>query len=232
VRDPVIKYANRKPGDLDCMMSHKTDPRKTIAFESKSSKFMKTNKARNLLKQLYHSIDADIDPVPKVCKKGCYFCCYQPIEILTIEKITLADHINQHLGNETKEVIKANTIKWLDFFDNNTPVTEPLTINEAYVDFRAKAKNIPVPCPLLINGECSVYKVRPLPCRVHYVNDDSKLCEADKLRNGAPESIGYRTQVVEDLKTLMDVEVQLMPYALVEILKIDRKVKKIEKAML
>jgi Fe-S-cluster containining protein len=193
---------------------------------------MKANKARSLLKQLYHSVDVDIDPAPKVCKKGCYFCCYQPIEIFTFEKITLGEYINQHLSTETKEIIKENTIKWLDFFDENTPATEPLTVNEAYVDFRAKAKNIPMPCPLLLNGECSVYKVRPLPCRTHFVNDDSKLCEADKLRNGEPESLGYRNQVVKDLKTIMDLEVTPLPYALVEILKIDRKVKKIEKAIL
>lgn len=193
---------------------------------------MKPNKAKSLLKQLYHSIDKDIDPMPKVCRKGCYFCCYQPIEIFTIEKVTLSEYINQHLSNETKEVVRKNTIKWLDFFDKNTPAKEPLTVDEAYLDFRAKARNIPVPCPLLIKGECSVYKARPLGCRIHFVNDDPKLCEADKLRTGAPESIGYRIQVTRDLKTITDLEVMPLPYALVEILKINRTVKKIEKAKL
>lgn len=193
---------------------------------------MKPNKVRSLLKQLYHSVDADIDPMPKVCKKGCFFCCYQPIEIFTIEKVTLADYINQHLSNETKEIIKGNTLKWLDFFDQNTAAKEPLSIDDAYLTFRTKAKNITTPCPMLINGECSIYKARPVACRIHYVNDDSKLCEADKLRTGAPESLGYRNQLTEDLKSIIDLEVQPLSYALAEILKIDRKLKKIEKVVL
>jgi Fe-S-cluster containining protein len=191
---------------------------------------MKPSKVRSLLKQLYYKVDKEIDAKPKVCQKGCFFCCYQPIEIFTIEKVTLGEYIKSELSSETQQAIKEKTKKWLDFFDTNTPATTPLTPNEAYIDFRVKAENIPIPCPLLFNGECSVYKARPLACRVHYVNDDKKLCEEDKLRNG--DATEYRMEVVEDIKAETPVEVIPLAYALVEILNIDRKTKKIERAYL
>lgn len=51
------------------------------------------NNALTILNQLYEKIDKDVDLIPKVCKKGCAFCCSQPIEILKIEKVILRDYI-------------------------------------------------------------------------------------------------------------------------------------------
>jgi len=193
---------------------------------------MKPVKALTVLKKLYFRVDKDIDSMPKVCAKGCYFCCYQPIEIFRIDKVTLGEYIKNELSVEVKNSIKEKVIEWLDYFDENTSNVEPLSSKEAYVDFRYKAENIPFPCPLLFYGECIVYKVRPLACRVHFVNDNKELCKKDKLRNGAPQSLAYRTQIVEELKTEIEVEIIPLVYALVEILNIDRKTKKIEKSVL
>ncbi len=193
---------------------------------------MKSNKARNILKPLYYRVDQEIGSMAKVCTKGCFFCCYQPIEIFSIEKATLGEFIQKELNNETKQAIKENTLKWLDYFDENTPSREPLSSKDAFGDFRFKAENIPIPCPLLINGECSVYKARPLNCRTHIVNDDKKLCEQDKLRNGTPASMDIRNEAVAKLKAEGAIEIIPLTYALVEILKIDRKTKKIEKTLL
>ena len=193
---------------------------------------MKRNKARDILKQLYYKVDKEVDTMPKVCTKGCYFCCFQPIEIFRIDKVILGEFIKNGLSNEAKQSIKEKTIKWLDFFDSNTSNEEPLSSNEAYSNFRYKTENIPFPCPLLFNNECSVYKVRPLACRAHFVNDSKELCEKDKLRNGEPKSIEYRTRIIVELKTVMDVEIIPLTYALVEILDIDRKTKEIEKTFI
>ncbi|WP_133466858.1 YkgJ family cysteine cluster protein [Sunxiuqinia elliptica] len=193
---------------------------------------MKPNKARNLLKPLYYKVDRDMETISNVCEKGCFYCCYQPIELLKIEKVILADFIKTKLENETKDIVKENVIKWLDYFDENTSNDEPLSDQEAFYDFRYRAENIPFPCPLLINGECSVYKARPLTCRVHFVNDSKKLCEKDKLRDGAPTSFNYRMRVVEELKTNMELEITPLAYALAEILNINRTMKKIRKSTL
>lgn len=193
---------------------------------------MKPNRLRNLLKPLYYRMDREIEKMPKVCEKGCYFCCYQPIELLKIEKVILADFITNKLNEETKSIIKKRVLEWLDFFDDNTSDIEPLSANEAFKEFRFRAEKIPIPCPLLINGECSVYKARPITCRAHFVNDSQELCEIDKLRDGSTISLQYRQKIVEELKTTLEVEIILLVYALVEILHIERQTKMIVKSVL
>jgi Fe-S-cluster containining protein len=193
---------------------------------------MKPNKVKSLLKPLYYKMDNELKIIPNVCEKGCFYCCYQPIELLLIEKITLADYILKELNEETKQQIIEKVIEWLDFFDENTSDLEPLTGNEAFREFRFRAENIPFPCPLLINGECSVYKARPLTCRAHFVNDSKELCLKDKLRDGSEISFQYRVKVVNELKSNVEIEIVPLAYALVEILKIDRKLKRIEKSIL
>jgi len=192
---------------------------------------MKPNKARNLLKPLYYKIDNELDNIPNVCNKGCFFCCYQPIELFKFESVTLGDYIKGNLTTETRNKIKENLLKRLEFFDNNTP-NEPLSSIEAFVDFRLKAKNTPTPCPLLINGECGVYKARPMTCRTHFVNDSKDLCEMDKFRDGSKESAQYRQALISELKTKVELEIIPLEYALVQILGIDRPTKKIEKSVL
>lgn len=193
---------------------------------------MKPTQIKNILKPLYYRVDNDLKSIPSVCEKGCFYCCYQPIELLKIEKITLAEYINNELNSEIKQKIIENVLAWLDFFDNNTSNSEPLTSNEAFVDFRFRAENIPFPCPLLINNECCVYKVRPLTCRAHVVNDSKDLCLKDKLRDGSKESLHYRFKIIGELKAKIEVEIIPLAYALVEILRINRKTKRIEKAIL
>lgn len=185
----------------------------------------------NILKEFYTLIDKEINSFPKVCKKGCFACCYQPIELLSFEQATLADFIKNKMSDEQRESIKTKTSVWLDFFDENTSNVESLSVEEAFVDFRYRAEGIPFPCPLLSDGKCSVYAVRPLTCRTHFVNDDKKYCEQDKLRDGAKESMGYRNNTIQKIKSGgIQIEVIPLTYALVEILNMDRKTKKIDRA--
>lgn len=193
---------------------------------------MKPTKVKSMLKPIYYKMDSDLVRFPNVCEKGCFYCCFQPIELLKIEKIVLNEYIQNELNTETKQQIVEKTIEWLTFFDHNTSKIEPLSSNEAFEEFRFRAENISFPCPLLIYGECSVYKVRPLVCRAHFVNDSKELCRKDRLRDGSRESLQYRSKVIRELKTEMEVEIIPLTYALVEILRIDRKMKRIERTII
>lgn len=52
------------------------------------------------------------------------------------------------------------------------------------------------------------------------------------MRDGALSSFNYRMRLVEELKTKMELEITPLAYALVEILNINRTMKKIEKSTL
>ena len=183
------------------------------------------------VQKLYVKVDRESSAIPKICKKGCFACCFQPIEIFTFEKPILEGFIKNQMNEEQRNSISERTVLWLDFFNKNTSNIEPLSPHEAFVNFRSKAERIPFPCPLLIDGKCSVYKARPLGCRTHSVNDDKKNCEIDKLRNSSEDSMQLRSYAIQILKNGgVSLEVVPLTYALVEILGVNRQLKKIELA--
>jgi Fe-S-cluster containining protein len=97
------------------------------------------------------------------CKKGCSYCCCKPGVLVTIpEFVRILEHINSSAdttgGRALVDRVRryASQLKGRRFDD--------LT-NES------------VPCPLLVDGACTVYEVRPLVCR-GYNSTDVEACRA------------------------------------------------------
>jgi len=79
------------------------------------------------------------------CNDGCAYCCYQSVEVTIPEAILVAATLGDLADARRGTVIEAaQAFKGLD---------EP--------DRRRTGR----PCPLLLDGKCSVYDDRPLMCR-------------------------------------------------------------------
>lgn len=113
------------------------------------------------LDEMYASADSFIEMLtgfaaeqdqPVHCKKGCEWCCHQPVFALQYEM----DYLNQF--------VKIN-------FDEH---------QKSELKLRAEAKknalgflnekellNAKHPCPLLENGICIAYQARPMACRIY-----------------------------------------------------------------
>ena len=56
----------------------------------------------------------------------------------------------------------------------------------ATIDQQAAFSNYDHFCPMLVNGECSAYPVRPIVCRTHFVcSDPISCCEANNRESKA-----------------------------------------------
>ncbi len=112
------------------------------------------------------------------CKKGCSFCCYQPVRLTPAEAITIAAVLRANLPAE-----------WLARLQT---VLEQRTRGLAglgVADYR-KAR---IPCPFLDGtGACGIHPVRPLACRgvasvdlpgcqTHYVDPEKPQPRLDQL---------------------------------------------------
>jgi Fe-S-cluster containining protein len=88
---------------------------------------------------------------PLHCKEGCSYCCCKPGVLTSIpELLRILDHVQSTFSADAVSELRerarryARQIAGRNF---NDPVNES------------------VPCPLLVDGRCSVYEVRPLTCR-------------------------------------------------------------------
>jgi Fe-S-cluster containining protein len=85
------------------------------------------------------------------CKEGCSYCCCKPGVLTTVpELLRILDHIQSTFGQDAVSALVDRAKRYAlqlegRSFDDTTDES--------------------VPCPLLVEGRCSVYEVRPLVCR-------------------------------------------------------------------
>ena len=79
------------------------------------------------------------------CGRGCNYCCHTFVSVLAPEVFRVAAWLRVHQVDCISDLIQA------------TDATANLDLDQRH--------GAHFPCPLLKNGECSVYSVRPLVCR-------------------------------------------------------------------
>jgi Fe-S-cluster containining protein len=86
------------------------------------------------------------------CKKGCHWCCHQPVFALDYELNYLRDYISKNFDASTQQMILTRAgekRKKLESFSGESLL------------------NSKFPCPLLENGICLAYSARPVACRIY-----------------------------------------------------------------
>ncbi len=90
------------------------------------------------------------------CREGCSLCCWLRVDVFAHEVFLLARHVRAHFSAEemtallSRLEVHAETVLTLTPFEHAT-------------------RNLA--CPLLREGRCSVYAVRPHACRRHHSQD-------------------------------------------------------------
>lgn len=94
------------------------------------------------------------------CQRGCDYCCYYKVALTAGELLLIGQHLQRHFPEaRLREVVAAAR--------KNAETTRSMTTAQQL------ASNIK--CPLLLDGACSAYEVRPGMCRKHH-STDVTLC--------------------------------------------------------
>jgi Fe-S-cluster containining protein len=127
----------------------------SVLFESVAEMYAAIDSLNESLSEFARQQNKQTD-----CKKGCEWCCHQPVFALNYEMDYLNDFIKRNFGKETQKDIKtrAGNKKEKFSFLNETDL-----LNAKY------------PCPLLENGACIAYSARPMACRI-YLSSDVNSC--------------------------------------------------------
>jgi Fe-S-cluster containining protein len=114
--------------------------------------------ASNLTKEVYRVTDDMMTGCIRTgtkpsCKVGCFWCCYMRVKVTPLEVLCIVDYLHSCLRPRE-----------LSEFRQRLAATDETTRGlNGYQ--RVCAKMI---CPLLVDGKCSVYPVRPIGCRVYH----------------------------------------------------------------
>lgn len=125
------------------------------------------------------------------CKRGCCHCCRYHIVTNIAEAHTLAQYVKREFLAEQIDELRWRTQQW-HAWDNSRPGRHPLPPAARPLDLM---RNSPY-CPLLVDGACSVYPVRPVPCRTHFVCSDPQFCRAASDPDATQEAPVVLTSIV------------------------------------
>jgi Fe-S-cluster containining protein len=100
-------------------------------------------------------------PAPLACREGCAWCCYKPVGTAAPEVLRIVAYLRDALPPEQWERLGERVRSGAERRRQLGP---------------AGARRAALPCPLLVEGRCSAYPVRPLTCR-GYNSSDARRCE-------------------------------------------------------
>jgi Fe-S-cluster containining protein len=132
------------------------------------------------------------DPARRRLRVACNrcetpFCCNQRVDVELVEALVLyrwaAEHARPQLDEACRRGHELHTRR------------KPLDI-EAF--FRRR-----VPCPFLVKGRCSVYRVRPWSCRTHYMASAPLKCR-DELQPKETYAMDPDPTIRAELRQLAD----------------------------
>jgi Fe-S-cluster containining protein len=85
------------------------------------------------------------------CREGCFYCCCKPGVLITLpELLRILDRVHTTFDADAIAALRERARRYVEQLDGRS--------------FDAPTDQS-VPCPLLKDGRCSVYEVRPLTCR-------------------------------------------------------------------
>ena len=130
------------------------------------------DKLRSAIKAMYEAVDGLLeaflhrtgsDGKAAECKKGCAFCCHQPVLAVSHEMLLLKDYIEQEMPAD----------KQTQFIDRSREKSL-LTLNKTLEE----QQRITHACPFLEHNSCMIYEARPMACRI-YLSSSLSSCRKE-----------------------------------------------------
>jgi len=113
------------------------------------------------------------DGIIPSCTLGCCHCCRYHILTNIAEAHNLGQYVKREFSVDQINDLRLRTQQWHEW-DNSLPGRYPSTC----IDEKTDLSSYEPCCPLLVNGACSAYPVRPVVCRSHFVCSHPIFCYA------------------------------------------------------
>jgi hypothetical protein len=136
----------------------------------------------NLIKEVYQVSDQVLNGIHKqgikpVCKEGCHWCCYLRAKVTPLEILGILDFWRMTLNPTEMSSVRQR----LSAADE---ITRGMDGNQ-----RVCARIV---CPLIVDGKCLAYTVRPIACRVYH---SLNLTDCEMLLENQDRSMSIRPDI-------------------------------------
>lgn len=122
----------------------------------------------------------ELVPPPRLaCKEGCTWCCHLPVGAGIPELVRIVSYLRGALSPAEFGGVQQRIVTSDERKKTLTP---------------AKRRRLVEPCPLLEEGRCLVYPVRPLTCR-GFNSQDATACERFLTERGDVSVPVYQSQM-------------------------------------
>lgn len=122
------------------------------------------------------------------CQMGCAFCCYFPIVINKMEAQLIKNAIRD-MPSDRKQFIENHLIQYYQTYEDKiNQLSDTDIVSDPDAKYNYKKANLPCPFLNLETNTCTVYEIRPLPCRTYVNYTDPKICEDNIMPK---ETISY-----------------------------------------
>jgi len=128
------------------------------------------------------------------CRPGCSACCSLPVNATYPEAVLAAAYIREHFSPVEMRELLEKAESWMDWSGRE------LSEYAQGADLASFCSIYGPGCPLLSDGRCSIYPVRPMGCRVHCSTSDPSLCGPEQRRNPLYNPSGMVAEVVSEVK--------------------------------
>jgi Fe-S-cluster containining protein len=104
------------------------------------------------------------------CGKGCSHCCRQELYAPRAEVEAIVEWLETSAPHLIPD-LKTRIASWLDWYRTEYPKLAASGVGPREVFYHHGP-----PCPALVDDACSIYPVRPVFCRTHYVISPADAC--------------------------------------------------------
>lgn len=131
------------------------------------------------------------DGIVATCTLGCCHCCRFHILTSSAEAHALGQYVKRELSAQQIDGLRRRTRQW-HAWDNSRPGRHKAAEKPEQMDLSDYHQC----CPLLVDGTCSVYPVRPVVCRTHFVCSPQLSCFAANNPDSTEDAPVVLTSVV------------------------------------
>ncbi len=128
------------------------------------------------------------------CRPGCSACCSLPVNATYPEAVFAVAYIRERFSPDEIRTLVERADEWIAWSGNE------LSGYANGADLASVYSLYGPGCPLLKDGLCSIYPVRPMGCRVHCSTSDPALCGPEKRHSPLYNPSGFVEEVVAEVK--------------------------------